>query len=254
MSITTQTPAKKTKKDRIFPIAMDGRDKIYMNLSIPKSQSVRRYKSNSRLKPIPLLNTIDKQRSATFISGVSGSGKSLFARDLIRQLLKIRNSETPVILFTQTIDLDPAFEDFENLLHICISTDTSFLLISPEDLQGKIVIFDDFETAEKNVKQYASALIKDMLTRGRKMMIDAIIITHQTQNYNFTRDIIFECDSYCIFPSSNPESSRRFIETFFRQKKETLERMVEGEHQFDFLFIHKKFPEYYIKPYEIRLL
>ena len=146
------------------------------------------------MKPFPYLDLKNKQRSGIFISGISGSGKSTVAKNLIDAYIKILGKGIRIILFTQTQDLDPAFESFsenKSFIHVCIKEDEMFPLLTPELLRDSIVVFDDYENLDKILQSFTLGLIKDILERGRKMNIHTILINHQTQNYNKTRALIF---------------------------------------------------------------
>jgi len=214
--------------------------------------------SESELKPFPYIDLKHKQRSGIFISGISGSGKSTIAKQLIDNYIKLLGKDTRIILFTQTDELDPVFEPFsENKLfvHVCIKNDPLYTSITPEILQNSVVVFDDYENLEKQLQSFTLNLIKDILERGRKMNIQTILINHQTQNYNKTRALIFECDTYILFPNSNRNSVKKFLLSYGDIDKKEVDSLIdEAMNPFDFLLFRKSVPRYIITKYKIKLL
>lgn len=210
------------------------------------------------LKPFPYLDLKNKQRSGIFISGISGSGKSTIAKHLIDAYLKILGKQTRIILFTQTEDLDPAFEPFSDnklFIHVCIKDDPMYPLLTPELLRDSIVVFDDYENLDKILQSFTLGLIKDILERGRKMNIQTILINHQTQNYNKTRALIFECDTYILFPSANRNSVKKFLLSYGDIDKKEVDNLIEeAMNPFDFLLFRKSVPRYILTRHKIKLL
>jgi hypothetical protein len=66
-----------------------------------------------------------------------------------------------------------------------------------------------------------------------------------TQNYNETRNIIFEADTVVLFPRSNLNSTIRFVKSYVSDDKQLLEEItnIKGN-QFVPLIIHKTAPQY----------
>jgi hypothetical protein len=81
-----------------------------------------------------------------------------------------------------------------------------------------------------------------------------IIINHQTMNYAATRDIIFECDSYILFPKSNANATQRFIKAYVSQDKKVLQDIANLRgNQFTSLVVHKTAPSYLMTPKWVQL-
>jgi adenylate kinase family enzyme len=225
---------------------------------VPKKGDEREIVTELGLTPYPFLDLKHRQRSGIFISGISGSGKSTIAKQLIDGYLKLLGKQTRIILFTQTEDLDPVFEPFDeskSFVHVCIKSDPMYTSILTENLKDSIVIFDDYENLDKSLQVFTMTLIKDILERGRKMNIQTILINHQTQNYNKTRALIFECDTYVLFPNSNKNSVKKFLLSYGDvDKKEVGDLIEDAMNPFDFLLFRKSVPRYILTKNKIKLI
>lgn len=230
---------------------------------VVKKGGDRELEFETALNPVPYLDLKHRQRSAIFISAPSGSGKSTIAKKLIEGYLKLLGKHTRILLFTQSSELDPAFEEFlsaegnkaYNFVHVCIKEDEMFTLLTPELLRDSICIFDDYENLDKSLQSFTLTLIKDILERGRKLNIQSILINHQTMNYNKTRPLIFECDTYILFPSANKNSVKKFLLSYADIDKKEVNELIEmAMNPFDFLLFRKSVPRYILSKHKIKLL
>lgn len=251
------------KHDKIpssnIPIASNSKEKLKICIADAKKtdDKVTIYETENDLIPIPYLDFNNKQRSAIFISGISGTGKSTMAFNLVKKYRDLyKDNSRHVILFTTTDEMDPAFQKLTNMTYINIANDKDFLQLVPEHLKDKIIIFDDFENlGNKALRNFTCQFIKDTLERGRKMNINIIIITHQTQNYQFTRPIIFECDTYILFPSSNQNSFSKFATAYLGLSKQEIAQIIEDTNErFNFVCFRKSCPRYYLTKNKVQIL
>ena len=232
------------------------KDEKYVYVS-KKGVGETEFSSELEMLPFPYVDLKHRQRSGIFISGISGSGKSTIAKQLIDAYIKLLGKDTRIILFTQTEDLDPVFEPLnaKTFVHVCIKTDPMYTYITPESLQNSVVVFDDYENLDKVLQSFTLTLIKDILERGRKMNIQTILINHQTQNYNKTRALIFECDTYILFPNSNRNSVKKFLLSYGDIDKKEVDSLIEeAMNPFDFLLFRKSVPRYIMTKNKIKLM
>ena len=133
--------------------------------------------------------------------------------------------------------------------------DPLYPMINPEMLKNNIVVFDDYTSLEKNLFNHTISLIQDLLERSRKMDITLIIISHLTTDYQKTRKIIFECETFFISPSSNPVSAKKFLVNYCDLDKCEAEYIVdEVDKPFMWLSYHKSLPRYFMTKEKIRLI
>lgn len=207
--------------------------------------------------PIPYIDLKHNQRSATFVSGVSGCGKSTIAVKLIREIRKLRKDpERFVAVFSTTVIDDPAYERLKNVEFISLE-DPRFLEIEIERLENRIVVFDDHENVkDPRLAKYVTSFLQDVLERTRKLGVDVVVINHMTQNFHKTRTIIHECDTYYLNIAQNKTSSRRFLEAYSTMPKKTISALCKHEYEnpFSFIAYHKCYPCYLIKEDTIELV
>jgi hypothetical protein len=199
----------------------------------------------------------ENQRYACYISGISGSGKSSAAREIIGKLRKqSRFKQLPVWFITiKDGDLDPAFEGLKDFRHLDVH-DPEFIEISYEEYENSVVVFDDWSQLDQKspLAVYLNQLVKKLLELARKINCQIIIINHMTQQMNKTRETIFECTDYCLFPRSNMNSTLRFIKAYVSEDKQLLEKIknIRGS-QFTQLMIRKTAPSYLMTPKWVQL-
>lgn len=255
MSILTHKIKTKLSENELI-LAANKEEKI---VYIPKKGGDKEMEIETEINPFPYLDLKHKQRSAIFISAPSGAGKSTIAKKLIDGYLKLLGKHTRILLFGLSSELDPAFEEFDNkaynFVHVCIKEDEMYPLLSPELLRDSICIFDDYENLDKSLQSFTLSLIKDLLERGRKLNIQTILINHQTMNYNKTRPLIFECDTYILFPSANKNSVKKFLLSYADVDKKEVDDLIEmAMNQFDFLLFRKSVPRYILTKHKIKLI
>lgn len=243
MSIITDSKQDKSA----IKIAYDDKKEFY--ISLDKKLGTTCVINSIPIKPFPYLNQNNNQRSGIFISGISGSGKSTLASHFMNELKSIVKPKKIIrlILITGGSSDDPVFDTIKNLIKIPAKTIDGYTDITIDNLENSIIIFDDWEALPKELLKFTQNLIKECLENGRKKNIHPIVITHQTMNYSLTRGIIFECETYCLSPSTNPNSVKKFLINYVDIDKKEAEDIVNSVSEpFEWLIIHKSLPRYYI--------
>lgn len=245
---------KKSKHTTEYPIGKIGKKNIYVNIecdNIDEADEKHEIKAKN-IEPLPFLMN-DKQRVSYYISAPSGAGKSWEAARLTKELLEMdKYKDNLPVLITQNEDADPAYEDIE-MYKLNVEDEENFT--QPNTFwSNTIMVFDDFDSGDPDIVDNIRSLLKIVLERGRKLNIAAIVCTHQTQNYNASRDVIFECSSYCLFPSANRNSVLKFAKAYLDMDKKQLDQFKKDMGSNRMITIHKAVPRYYITKNLIKLL
>ena len=141
----------------------------------------------------------EMKRQIFAVFGASNSGKSYFARSLLRQYHELHKKNT-IYLFSPVCD-DPSLESVKNLAKIDISN-PDFLSESIEldDLKDSCCIFDDCETiGNKFIAHKIQNLAELLLERGRHHNISVIFLNHTPCNGKQTKKILQESHAITIF-------------------------------------------------------
>jgi hypothetical protein len=252
MSLIIKT---KKEKDKIPIASIEHNEKsnyVYVDFDDNSNSEIKQYKCGQGEKINWNPYVLDEQRTAIYISGISGSGKSSFARVAIDKLREQKRFKKNEIYFISLKDcneegsVDKCFDGLKGFFPIDVHRE-DFLSVQWSDFENCIVVFDDYNQLAKKDPLYIhiNTLLKKLLELGRKQNVMLIIINHMTQNYNETRNIIFEADTVVLFPRSNLNSTIRFVKSYVSDDKQLLEEItnIKGN-QFVPLIIHKTAPQY----------
>lgn len=230
------------ERDDITPLAVvKSKDKllngsfIYYDSNDSKGeQSMELTTSGNSFGYIPYIQK--NQRFAILVCGASGSGKSSVARQLIDNYReycrdfsydKKEKKYKPVYLFTMAREKDPAYEGLKEFKRID-SYHKELGTLKLEFFRNSTVIFDDYDTISSQygyVLEFIRGLLKEMLEMGRKMGISVLCLTHNPRQQSKTKDIIFECETYIVFPRYGLSHCQRFLETYAGIDKKQFEKI-----------------------------
>jgi len=213
-------------------------------------------KGDDSIEPIPYVDRDQKQRSGVYISGPSGAGKSTLAVMLALNLEKLSKKKKQIILITDNPNDDPVFKKIEDqgidFVKLLVGEE-GFMDLSWTQFNDCIVIFDDFDSSEHvKLRKFCLNLVEAILKNGRKNKCDCIVITHLTTNYKDTRTIIFECDTFYLFPRYNFNATCKFLKGYLSFDDEQL-KMVKAIKS-RWVGFHKSVPMYMISMKSIKML
>lgn len=184
---------------------------------------------NSWFEPLPLVKPEDRQakdayRTTMYVAGRSGSGKSFWSAGVIQRYKKLWPSHTVWGICKTKMADDPAYAglDVKQLPLAKLreyaakqkakatrngggasggGADGEIIDIREAfGSDGCLIIFDDWDSFEKEDKAFVLAVIKDVQNLGRKLRISCIVTSHLLTNYMETRGIISEAEYVTVFP------------------------------------------------------
>lgn len=217
----------------------------------PKHEGERAIIFKDELQPIPY--RMKGQRSAVYVVGASGSGKSTFIANCIKTQPK-----KDVYLFTTATDMDPALEKIKRLKKVnYMKAKENIKYVTVDDLKDSICIFDDHDNStDREINRILQTLVNSILENGRKLKIDMYVVSHNPRDFLRTRTLILECDSFVVFPQTNRVATVRFLKEYFDDDKNFLQKMkfLNDGGRFTFAMFHKNVPRYMVTKHSVQLL
>jgi len=163
---------------------------------VKKSYSEIKLDKNAVLIPVPNKNIVSK----TYVCGPSGSGKSYFIGNYLKEYRKMFR-KSPIIVISP-IDEDPALDKCD-IIRLDLD---DYLLDNPltlEELEKCMVVFDDTENEKGEMKQNLDTLRDNILIRGRHSQTRMIYVSHLITNYKDTRQLLNESTEVVLYPRSS---------------------------------------------------
>lgn len=212
LQLLTLAQAKKIKESE--PIAIikgDERNKFFNQFLVLDKQSQQHEKRIDLPADLmfQLLPPPDKKkRSIWYIAGASGSGKSYQAKIVINNYHKLF-PERPVFLISK-LTSDETLDELKFIQRV----DMTEFCKQPFDINQtdpSLIIFDDFETLEKDQLKVVLDAVNDISIMGRHREVSMIYISHNLTNYKQTRLILNESHNIVIFPQSTSFHQLKYL-------------------------------------------
>ncbi len=194
----------------------------------------------------PLAN-FKSNRSVSYIAGQSGSGKSYYCKQYIKNLLAHLKEKKPIILFSP-FEEDPSLDDLEDIQRVKIDMSLAEDPIDIKELKNSIVIFDDIDSIKlkkkketQEVKEAIYELLHQCLEIGRHYDIDVVQTNHILCAGNDTKRILNESHNIVFFPHSGSKMSmKRLCEEYGGIDKEALKEIKRIKSRW--CCIHRNYP------------
>jgi energy-coupling factor transporter ATP-binding protein EcfA2 len=179
---------------------------------------VNYYTLSNDAKFHPIMVKKKDQNNRVCIVGASGSGKTTFAANMMKQY-RDDNKKKEIFLFTRNKE-DKSIDNVANPTRIELdeeelldSLETGEPYIDIEWLKKSCCIFDDIEQTSKLLTKYLTSLRMDAITNGRKLDIDIISIIHNTDFRN-TRLVFSEMSMLTLFMKSSQAMNKRILKDY----------------------------------------
>lgn len=177
----------KEKKDNIIYLDTNETDEGFTKLTL----------KNEKFSHVP--NTA-QERDILYICGASGSGKSTYAVEYIKNYKKA-HPKNNLYIFSPVID-DKKFDDI-GVKRVKIDDSLIANPILPSDLENSCVVFDDIDCiGQKTLRTALYTLMDQILEVGRHKSITCIITNHLATNGKETRKMLNEAHTITYFPAS----------------------------------------------------
>ena len=178
-------------------------------------------RTGGKLEPLPNPKVVEK----VLISGISGSGKSTFASNYIRNYLKIKENRNNEFYIISSVDQDDVLDKLEpeRLDYNEIAEDG----ISLDELEDSIVLFDDIGTIQpKSVRKVIEGVRDHLAEIGRHNRTSIINISHLITNHHESRRILNEAQTIVLFPKSNSRAIKKYLAEYQNFDKDLINRCL----------------------------
>jgi hypothetical protein len=205
--------------------------------------------SESMFQPIP--DPDPKVRQIWYVAGISGSGKSYFARGiaenykklfpereiyLISKLTEDETLDKMKIGKPKRISLESLVEDFPSI----------------DEFKDCLVIFDDYDTLTAPYDKVVLKLIDDLAIMGRHTGTSMLVLSHYLTNYKKTRLILGEAHFLVLYPMATSFKAMKYVcEHHCGLTKDEVQGLKKMGR---WVCIHKVVPQYLIAAQDAYLL
>jgi hypothetical protein len=183
-----------------------------------------------------LPNTEERQRHNIYVCGRSGSGKSTWTRNYIKNYLKMKKGNQ-VYIFS-ALDTDPAFDDLK-CNRILLDEDIVNNPIEPAELRDSLCVFDDIDIiSDPKVKKAVIELQDKCLEIGRHSNIDMVNTAHKICDYRRSRTLLNEASHIVIFPARGNNLTKYFLDKYSGLDKRNVQRIYNNKSRWSCLQIN----------------
>jgi hypothetical protein len=205
----------------------------------------------ARVHNLKNLNLEIPKNSMVVFTGLSGSGKSYFARGiaenykklfpereiyLISKLTEDETLDKMKIGKPKRISLESLVEDFPSI----------------DEFKECLVIFDDYDTLTAPYDKVVLKLIDDLAIMGRHTGTSMLVLSHYLTNYKKTRLILGEAHFLVLYPMATSFKAMKYVcEHHCGLTKDEVQGLKKLGR---WVCIHKVYPQYLIASQDAYLL
>lgn len=172
---------------------------------------------------------VDSKRSTFYIPGRSGSGKTRWIADYLRDYLD-QYPTNDILLFTGITKPDPSLEQFGDKI---TTMDLTYYRDNPvtseselEEYKDTLCIFDDINSIpDKRTRDNILTLRNMILQGGRHFNVSCMVTSHIALDNNLTKFPLKESDFYVVFPSANKMQVSSILEKYAQMSKKEVARI-----------------------------
>jgi energy-coupling factor transporter ATP-binding protein EcfA2 len=155
------------------------------------------------------LPNTETEREILYITGASGSGKTTYTCNYIKQYRKAFKKNEIYVFSALKED-----ESLDVLLPKRVKVDESLVSdpIPVEAFENSLVVFDDIDViANKKVREEVYKILNAILETGRHFKISCVITNHLPTAGKDTRRVLNECHSITYFPHSGSKRGINYL-------------------------------------------
>jgi hypothetical protein len=206
---------------------------------------------DSSFQPIP--NPDPSVRQIWYVAGISGSGKSYFAKGIAENYKKLFPEREIYLVSKYNVDEDDTLGKMKVGKPKSISLDSIVDdYPSIDEFENCLIIFDDYDTLDAPYDKVVQKLIDDLAIRGRHTATSMCVLSHYLTNYKKTRLILGESHYIVLYPMATSFKAMKYVcEHHCGLTKDEVQSLKKLGR---WVCIHKTFPQYLISAHTSRLL
>jgi predicted AAA+ superfamily ATPase len=193
----------------------------------------------------------DNKREILYITGQSGSGKSTYTRNYLKEYKKLFKKNN--IYIFSALKSDKSIDDMKpQRINI-----TDALVEDPlgvDDFEDSIVIFDDIDSIQnKKHREAVFKILNEIAQTGRHKNVSMIVTNHLSTGGRDTRTILNECNSVTYFPHGGSAHGINYLlENYVGIDRKTLKIIKKLKSRW--ITIYKNYPQIAMGEKDILLL
>jgi len=178
-------------------------------------------RSGGKLQPLPNFNRIEK----VYISGISGSGKSTFASNFVKEYLKEKKKNEFFVI--SNVEEDDVLDKLKPI-RIDLEDEDALSEVRSDDFYDSIVLFDDTDTIGNGmVRKFVQHLRDDLLECGRHYDTTVVAVSHILLQYQASRKLLNEATSVVFFPKVGSNNHNfKFLKNHCLYDEDTIRRLL----------------------------
>lgn len=194
-----------------------------------------------------------KARQVWYVAGISGSGKSYFARNIAEAYKKIFPDREVYLISKYPVEEDDTLGKMKVGRPKSISLDSLVTdYPSIEEFKDCLLIADDYDTLSAPYDKIVQKLIDDLAIRGRHTSTSMLVLSHYLTNYKKTRLILSEAHYIVLYPMATSFKAMAYVCEHHcgltKEEVHSLKRLGR------WVALHKVFPQYLISSHKACLL
>lgn len=209
------------------PIWITDNKKVIKTIST--FESIKIPDDNQDTEVMQQMPYMDKQNGNTrqilYVSGASGSGKSYYTSNYIKEYTKLF-PKNKIILFS-SVNKDEKLDKFKKLIRVKLNEEFYNTQLTIEDFRDCLVVYDDTEKISNiMIAEKLNNILNLLLTTGRHTNTSIIVTSHNTNNGHKTKLILLEAHSITLFLKSIGGRALKYVlETTFGLDKNQIDKI-----------------------------
>jgi len=179
------------------------------------------------------------ERQVLMIVGQSGSGKSYYLNQYMKNYKKAYKNKRPIYFFSNVAE-DKSIDE-KIVKRVALNDSWLNEPLSVDDVKDSLCCFDDIEMIkDQGIKQEVFKFINEILTTGRHTNTSCALIVHYANNKGYLRDFLNECHTFTYFPRSANRGTKYLLENYIGIDNKEIQKIKKLESRW--ATVYKNYP------------